>query len=65
MAKVSAEKTIRAIVKSNVETYATTFSGRHIRELDNPKGTINMKIHNVFIEALGKETQCSALVSVL
>lgn len=57
MAKISAEKTIRALVKSNVETYATTFSARHIRELDNPKGTINMKIHNVFIEALGKETQ--------
>lgn len=57
MTRISAEKTIRALVKSNVETYATTFSGRHIRELDNPNGTINMKIHNVFIEALGRETQ--------
>ncbi len=57
MGKVSAEKTIRALVKSNVETYATTFSERHISEIDNPNGTINMKIHNVFIAALGEETQ--------
>ena len=28
-----------------------------MNEVDNPKGVINMKIHNVFIEALGSELQ--------
>ncbi|MBI4645063.1 MAG: TdeIII family type II restriction endonuclease [Bacteroidia bacterium] len=57
MTQISAEKTIRALVKSNVETYATTFSERHLRELDDPDGTLNMKIHNVFISALCDEIQ--------
>ena len=54
---IESEKAIRALVKSNVETYAQTFSERHIRDLDNPKGTLNMKIHNVFIAVLGEEIQ--------
>lgn len=63
---VDKEKAIRAIVKSNVETYATTFSERHISELHNENGTINSKIHNVFISALGPEIQYySALVRSL
>lgn len=49
--------TIKLIVKSAVQSYAIGFKGRHEGEVDNPKGTINMKIHNVFIEALGKEIQ--------
>ncbi len=58
MAKiVSAEKSIRAIVRSCIEIYATEFSARHIREIKDPEGTLNMKIHNVFIAALGKEIQ--------
>lgn len=48
---------IYAIVKSAVIAYAEGFACRHIGEADNPEGTINMKIHNVFIEALGKEIQ--------
>lgn len=48
---------IYSIVKSSVIAYAEGFSCRHIAEVDNPEGTINMKIHNVFIEALGKEIQ--------
>lgn len=51
------DKTIRAIVGAEVEGYAVGFQARHEAEVDNPKGTINMKIHNVFIEALGKEIQ--------
>ena len=54
---INIEKAIRAIVKSNVITFAQTFSERHIREIDDPNGTINMKIHNVFIAALGPEIQ--------
>ncbi len=57
MADISAESTIRAIVRTAIETYASTFSERHIREIDDPNGTLNMKIHNVFIAALGPEIQ--------
>ena len=54
---VSKEQAIRQIVKSNVINFAQTFSDRHISEVGNPNGTINMKIHNVFIAALGPEIQ--------
>jgi hypothetical protein len=49
------ETAIRALVMSNIETYAQTFSDRHIRQFDDPDGVLNMKIHNVFISALGEE----------
>lgn len=48
---------ISSIVKASVLSYAEGFECRHIGEATNPEGTINMKIHNVFIEALGKEVQ--------
>lgn len=51
------EKAIRAIVKSAVECYASGFSDRHIGEADDPEGTINMKMHNIFIAALGADIQ--------
>lgn len=51
------EKAIRGIVASYVKAYATGFSTRHISEKDNEDGVINMKIHNVFIAALGPEIQ--------
>lgn len=54
---VTKEQAIRQIVKSNVINFAQTFSERHISEVGNPNGTINMKIHNVFISALGPEIQ--------
>lgn len=53
----SEKEFIYSIVKSAVMAYAEGFACRHIGEVDNPEGTINMKIHNVFIEALGKEIQ--------
>jgi len=49
--------TIKVIVMASVQSFATGFKGRHEGEVDDPEGTINMKIHNVFIEALGKEIQ--------
>ncbi len=55
--QVETEKAIRCMVKSNITTFAQTFSDRHISEVDNPNGTLNMKIHNVFISALGEEFQ--------
>jgi hypothetical protein len=51
------ELVIRKLVKTAVESYAEGFETRHITEYDDPNGTINMKIHNVFIAALGPEIQ--------
>jgi len=51
----SSEETIRSIVRSAVEAYAEGFQLRHESEVDNPDGTINAKIHNVFIAVLGDE----------
>ena len=61
--QIDSEIAIRELVRSNIKTFAQTFSERHISEIDNPNGTLNMKIHNVFISALGEEIQYfSALV---
>jgi hypothetical protein len=49
------KKTISSLVETAVEAYAEGFQARHEAEVDNPEGIINMKIHNVFIEALGEE----------
>lgn len=54
---ISNETAIRGIVKSSIEGYASGFETRHISEENDPNGTINMKIHNIFIAALGKEIQ--------
>jgi hypothetical protein len=57
MSNLSAEETIRALVKTTVTAYAKGFKARHEAELDDPEGVINMKIHNVFVAALGPEIQ--------
>lgn len=57
MVELDKEKAIRAIVRSDIESYARAFAGRHISEVDNEDGVINMKIHNVFVAALGPEIQ--------
>ncbi len=54
---IEKEKNIRAVVSAFVEAYAMGFSDRHISEFDDENGTINMKIHNVFIAALGTDIQ--------
>lgn len=54
---VSKERAIRSVVRQAVEAYASGFSDRHLSEVDNEEGTINMKIHNVFIAALGADIQ--------
>lgn len=51
------EHIIRTIVKTAVIHYATGFSDRHISEFPMDDGTINMKIHNIFIAALGPDIQ--------
>ena len=60
---VEKERAIRAIVKQAIEAYASGFSDRHLRELDDEDGTINMKIHNVFIAALGPDIQYYSALS--
>ena len=57
MLQVNNERAIRTIVSTCVEAYASGFSDRHISELNDEKGTINLKINNVFIAALGPEIQ--------
>ena len=57
MDTVNKEIAIRSIVSGSVKSYANGFSTRHLAELNNENGVINMKIHNVFIAALGKEIQ--------
>lgn len=52
---VNIERAIRVIVSNAVKSYANGFSTRHLAEVDNENGVINMKIHNVFIAALGPE----------
>lgn len=60
---VNKTETIRSLVAMAIESYATGFQARHESEVDDPKGTLNMKIHNVFIAALGPNIQYySALV---
>lgn len=60
---INNERAIRTIVYNSVKQYATAFSERHIREHNNPDGVINMKIHNIFIAALGSEIQYYSALS--
>lgn len=60
---VEKEKAIRAIVRGAMVSYASGFSDRHLRELNDDEGTINMKIHNVFIAALGADIQYYSALS--
>ncbi len=51
------KQAVRALVHRAVENYSKEFESRHIAEVSDPDGTINMKIHNAFIQALGDETR--------
>jgi hypothetical protein len=51
------EKEIREKIKSNIESFAKAFHDRHISEHGDSEGTLNMKIHNVFVKTLGNEIQ--------
>src|SRR3990167_1232221 len=57
MKNITEKKAIQALVNTAVESYADGFKARHEAEFENPEGIINMKVHNVFIEALGKDIQ--------
>src|SRR5207248_5334844 len=65
-ANVTNKEVIQLLVQTAIENYAQGFQTRHELEYNDPDGTLNMKIHNVFIAALGPEIQCSnALVRSL
>lgn len=51
------KETIKSIVHAYVKAFAARFQDRHEGELEDPEGTLNMKIHNVFIAVLGSEIQ--------
>ena len=60
------ELAIRNTVRTAVEAFAQGFEARHEAEHDDPEGTVNSKIHNVFIAMLGEDLQYySALVRSL
>ena len=54
---IDKERAIRSIVSGAVKSYANGFSTRHLAEVNDENGVINMKIHYVFIAALGPEIQ--------
>lgn len=54
---MSKEQKIRDLVQEHIRSYAEDFSERHISQVDDPRGVVNMKIHNVFIEALDDQTR--------
>ena len=56
-AKITNKEVIQLLVQTAVENYAQGFQTRHEIEFGDPDGTINMKIHIVFIAALGPELQ--------
>ncbi len=61
--KLDKKEVIKKIVKDSVASFASRFQARHEGEFENPNGTINMKIHNVFISTLDPNLQYySALV---
>jgi hypothetical protein len=57
MNSVANEGAIQALVKTAVESYALGLQSRLEAQVDDPDGTLNMKIHNVFVAALGPEIQ--------
>lgn len=63
MSEISNERAIRSVVATAVKAYANAFSDRHLLELNDPDGTINMKINNIFIAELGPEIQYFSALS--
>lgn len=60
---VSKETAIRQLVATTIVNFVDNFSTRHLKEVDKYDGTINRKIHNVFIAALGPEIQFYSVLS--
>lgn len=43
--KIGLKEAIKALVNSSVEAFANGFEARHLGEVENPNGTINMQIY--------------------
>jgi hypothetical protein len=54
---IDKETAIWSLVQAAVESYAAAFEKRHLAEVDDPDGTINMKVHNVLIAVLAPDIQ--------
>ena len=50
-------QSIDAVVHDAVSDFASDLRRKHLDQINKPNGIINRKIHNVFIETLGPETQ--------
>lgn len=57
MQTIQSSTAIQALVRNAVQAFAAGFQARHEGEVDDADGTLNMKIHNVFIAVLGPEIQ--------
>jgi hypothetical protein len=57
METLESETVIKALVRNAVNAFSSGFQARHEGEVDDPEGTLNMKIHNVFVAVLGPELQ--------
>lgn len=54
----SADRTaVQEMVVEGVQGFADSFRARHEGQVDDPDGVINMKVHNIFVEALGEDMQ--------
>ena len=48
---------VQEAVVEGVQGFADSFRARHEGQVDDPDGVINMKVHNIFVEALGEDMQ--------
>ena len=49
------ETAIRSIVSASCKVFASTFAEKHLSQIEDPAGTLNLKMNNVFIATLGPE----------
>ena len=56
MRTVDTEQSIRQIVKSSVQAYASGFEARHLGQVNDPNGVINMKTQCLYCGIGGRDT---------
>ena len=52
---INKEQQIRNVITETLTEFSNNFKKRHLSELNNPEGTLNSKIHNIFVAGLGSE----------
>ncbi len=53
--RLTKEKFISCIVDTAISAFATSFSDKHLKGVNNPNGVINSKRNNCFIAELGED----------